>query len=463
VSPTGERSIPTDLIGAIEERTGGSGFLRQALRYVFPDHWSFLLGEIALYSFLVLVGTGVFLSLFFEPSLAETTYRGSYLPLVGHQMSDAYASALKLSFDVDGGLLVRQVHHWAALVFVASIVMHLMRIFFTGAFRKPRDINYYVGLTMLLLAVLEGYMGYSLLDDLLSGMGLAIGYGTALSMPVLGGDLATLIWGGQFPGSPDFISRLFIAHVFILPALLATLIGIHLFLVARPHHTQFRGRGRTEGNVVGTALWPAYALRATGLLLATVAVLFLLGGLVQINPIWLWGPYETYQATNGAQPDWYLGWLIGALRLMPPIEVTVGDYTLVPNPFFGGILFPATLFTFLYAWPALERRLTGDRGPHNLLDRPRDAPTRTAIGAAVFTLVATVFFAGAADRAFVELGIGYQTQVWIYRGLTLIAPVCAFLLTRRICRQLQAGGSHPIDPGPRSVARNVSGGFDYRD
>ena len=450
----------TDLIGALEERTGGVGFIRQTLRYVFPDHWSFLLGEIALYAFLVLVGTGIFLSLFFNPSVAETTYQGSYLPLVGHQMSGAYESALSLSFDVDGGLLIRQVHHWAALVFVAAIVMHLMRVFFTGAFRKPRDINYYVGLTMLILAVLEGYMGYSLLDDLLSGMGLAIGYGAALSLPVFGGDLATLIWGGQFPGSPDFISRLFIAHVFILPVLLATLIGAHLFLVARPHHTQFHGRGRTERNVVGTALWPAYALRAVGLLFATVAVLFLLGGLVQVNPIWLWGPYETFQATNGAQPDWYLGWLIGALRLMPPLEMTIGDYTLIPNPFFGGILFPGALFGFLYAWPAIERRVTGDRALHNLLDRPRDAPARTAVGAAVFTLVATVFFAGAADRAFVEVGVRYETQVWIYRVLTLLAPVCAYIVTRRICRQLQASDSHPADPVPRRVARNRSGGFD---
>ena len=458
-----EGTAPRDLIGALEQRTGATGFVRQALRYVFPDHWSFLLGEIALYSFVVLIGTGVFLSLFFDASLAETTYHGSYLPLVGQRMSEAYSSALALSFDVDGGLLIRQVHHWAALVFVAAIVLHLLRVFFTGAFRKPRDINYYVGLTMLILAVLEGYVGYSLLDDLLSGMGLAIGYGTALSLPVFGADLATLIWGGQFPGSPEFLSRLFIAHVFIFPIILATLIGLHLALVARPHHTQFRGRGKTESNVVGTAMWPAYALRAIGLLFATVAVLFLLGGLVQINPIWLWGPYDVYQATNGAQPDWYLGWLIGALRLMPPLEVTVGDYTLIPNPFFGGILFPGVLFTFLYAWPAIERRLTGDRAQHNLLDRPRDAPVRTAVGVAVFTLVATVFFAGAADRAFVEVGVGYETQVWIYRGLTLIAPVVAFFATRRICRNLLATESHPAEPLPRLVGRNRAGGFDDAD
>jgi ubiquinol-cytochrome c reductase cytochrome b subunit len=450
---------PADLIEALEQRTGGSGFLRQALRYVFPDHWSFLLGEIALYSFMVLVGTGVFLALFFDSSSADTTYHGSYAPLVGHSMSAAYASALSLSFDVDGGLLMRQTHHWAALIFLAAIVLHLLRVFFTGAYRKPRDINYFVGLTMLVIAVLEGYAGYSLLDDLLSGMGLAIGYGAALSIPVIGGDVSTLIWDGQFPGSAAFFSRLFIAHVFIFPIILGTLIGLHLLLVARPHHTQFRGRGRSESNVVGTPLWPGYALRGLGLMFATVAVLFLLGGLVQINPIWLWGPYETYQATNGAQPDWYLGWLIGALRLMPPLELTVGSYTLVPNPFFGGILFPGALFGFLYMWPWLERRVTGDRAQHNLLDRPRDAPMRTAIGVAVFTLVATIFFAGAADRAFVQVGINYETQVWIYRGAWLVLPAVAFFITLRICRRLRDRDDHPARPVPVPVRRNERGGF----
>jgi ubiquinol-cytochrome c reductase cytochrome b subunit len=451
---------PVDLLDALEQRTGAVPFLRGALRYVFPDHWSFLLGEIALYSFVVLVATGTFLALFFDADLSQTVYDGSYAPLAGQTMSHAYASSLSLSFDVDGGLLMRQTHHWAALVFVAAISMHLMRVFFTGAFRKPRDLNYFVGLTMLVLAILEGYVGYSLLDDLLSGMGLAIGNGTALSIPVVGGDIATLIWGGQFPGSDAFISRLFIAHVFILPAVIAALIAIHLALVARPHHTQFRGPGRTEANVVGSPLWPAYALRSIGLLLATAGVLVLLGGLVQINPIWLWGPYETFQATNGAQPDWYLGWLIGALRLVPGFDVTIGDYTLVPNPFFGGILFPGAVFGFLYLWPWLERRITGDHAPHNLLDRPRDAPGRTAAGAAVFTLVATVFFAGAADRAFVQVGIGYEAQVWIYRGLTVLAPIAAFFITRRVCRRLRDRGSPAAGSGPTVVRRSREGGFE---
>jgi ubiquinol-cytochrome c reductase cytochrome b subunit len=444
----------------IEERAGSAGFASRALRYLFPDHWSFLFGEIALYSFVVLVATGIFLTLFYSPSDAVTTYHGDYAPLAGHEMTRAYASAVSLSFDVPAGLLMRQTHHWAALVFVAAIVVHLMRIFFTGAFRKPRDVNYYVGLTMLMVAVLEGYLGYSLLDDLLSGMGLAIGYAVAMSVPVIGASMATLLWGGQFPGSADFFSRMFIAHVLVLPVVLAALITVHLVLVARPHHTQFAGSRQTERNVVGIPMWPGYALRSAGLLCAVAGVLLLLGGLIQVNPVWLWGPYHTYQATNGAQPDWYLGWLIGGLRLVPAFDVTIGDYTLIPNPFWGGVLFPVAVFAFLFAWPSIERRITGDYVQHNLLDRPRDAPLRTAIGVAVFTFVATVFFAGAADRAFVQFGVPYETQIWIYRGLALVLPVVGYFVTARVCRELRdrelaLGAVRPV----RRVRRTPGGGF----
>jgi len=444
----------------VDERTGSAPLIRKVLRYAFPDHWTFLFGEIALYSFMVLVGTGVFLTLFFEPSLARTTYEGAYAPLQGVEVSLAYDSALRLSFDVNAGLLMRQTHHWAALVFIAAIAVHLMRIFFTGAFRKPRDINYYVGLTMLVLALVEGFAGYSLLDDLLSGMGLAIAYATTLSIPVIGGDVAFLIWGDQFPGADDFISRLFIAHVLILPVIIGGLIAVHLLMIALPHHTQFRGGGATERNVVGTPMWPGYALRSVGLLFATAGALFLLGGLIQVNPIWQWGQYEIYDGTNGAQPDWYMGWLIGALRIMPPIEPSVFGYTIFPNPFFGGLLVPGVVFTFLYMWPTIERRLARDREIHHLLDRPRDNPWRTAIGAALFTFITLIFLAGSADRIFVSFGIDYETQVWIFRVAVFALPAIVYLLTKRICEELRDTDWHPLREPPVMIARTPSGGFE---
>jgi ubiquinol-cytochrome c reductase cytochrome b subunit len=257
-----------------------------------------------------------------------------------------------------------------------------------------------------------------------------------------------------------FESRVYIAHVFLVPGLLAALIGLHLGLVALLRHTQFPGPGRTEQNVVGTPLWPAYALRSLSLFAATAAVLFALGGLVQINPVWQWGAYEPWLATNGAQPDWYLGWLIGALRIAPPVELTLWGRTIIPNPFFGGILFPTVVFGTLFLWPALERRATGDHAEHHLLDRPRDHPTRTALGAAFFTWVATLFFAGAADRIFVTFGIAYTTQVWFFRVAAIALPVLAFLAVRKTCRELAETGARPLRGfSGQIVARSDDGSF----
>jgi ubiquinol-cytochrome c reductase cytochrome b subunit len=427
------------IVRFLDERAGAAPFLRKALRYVFPDHWSFMLGEIALYAFVVLVATGVYLTFFFEPSLASVHYHGDYLPLRGREMSEAYRSTVELSLSVKAGLLIRQTHHWAANVFVAAIVVHLLRIFFTGAFRKPRDLTYYIGLTMLGLALVEGYAGYSLVDDLLSGMGLAIGYAVLMAVPFVGANLAQLIWDGPYPGSHAFESRLYIAHVLVFPILIGGLIALHLALVAARHHTQFIGPRATEKHVVGMPAYPAYAPRSLGLAFAVTAVLFLLGGLVQINPIWQWGPYHVADATNGAQPDWYLGWLIGALRLIPSFDVTIGHYTLVPNPFWGGAGFPLLVFLVLFAWPALERRVTGDYGFHNLLDRPRDAPWRTAVGAAFFTWIFIIFLAGAADRMFVLFGLSYEGQVWAFRVLVWVLPVAALFVTKRVCDELLRG------------------------
>jgi ubiquinol-cytochrome c reductase cytochrome b subunit len=445
----------------LDERSGAAPLIRWILRYVFPDHWSFLLGEIALYAFVVLVGTGIYLTLFFEPSLTDTVYRGSYEPLHGAHMSEAYRSTVDLSFDVKAGLLMRQTHHWAADVFIVSIVLHVLRIFFTGAFRKPRELTYYVGVTMLAVAVLEGWMGYSLVDDLLSGMGLAIGYSAAMSIPFFGANLALLLWGGPFPGDPEFMSRLYVAHVFIVPVLLGTLIGLHLALVSARHHTQFRGRRETERTVVGLPTWPAQAPRSIGLMLAVASVLLLLGGLIQINPIWQWGPYEPGIGSNGAQPDWYLGWLIGALRLMPNWEPTIAGYTLFPNPFWGGLVFPGIVFGFLYLWPTIEKRVTGDRAIHNLLDRPRDAPWRTAIGSAFYAWVAVIFVAGSADRIFLAVGFPYTWQIWLWRAVMVVLPVVVLFVAKRICDELRASEEHPLRAwtGVR-VRRTDAGGFE---
>ena len=444
----------------LEERTGSS-MVTKALRYVFPDHWSFLLGELALYSFIVLLATGTYLAFFFDPSYADTVYNGSYEPLRGIRMSEAYKSAVDLSFNVKAGLLMRQTHHWAALTMLTSIVVHVIRVFFTGAFRKPRDLTYTIGATLLVLTLLEGYAGYSLPDDLLSGAGLAIGYAVALAIPIVGANLAFLIWDGEFPGTQAFESRLYIAHVFVIPALIGTLIAIHLTLIMITKHSQFRGRGRIERNVIGTPLWPAYALRSGGLFLAVAGAMLLLGGLIQINPIWQYGPYEPYLGTNGVQPDWYMGWLIGALRIMPPWELVVFGYTILPNPFFGGILVPGIIFTLLFMWPQIERRFTKDAAIHHLLDRPRDVPWRTGFGAAVLMFLGVITVAGAADRIDVAFGIPYDRQIIFYRVAVFVLPVLAFIVAKWNCERLLQSERHPLRGwSGAAVRRTPSGGFE---
>jgi ubiquinol-cytochrome c reductase cytochrome b subunit len=438
MATTSKRDPIDDPVRFIDERTASAPFLRAAMRYVFPDHWSFLLGEVALYAFVVLILTGIYLALFYVPSTAQTVYHGVYKPLDGQEMSAAYRSVIHLSFSVKAGLLMRQTHHWAADVFMAAIVLHLMRVFFTGAFRKPRELTWTIGLILLTVSLLEGFMGYSLVDDLLSGMGLQIGYGVGLSIPIVGGPLMLLIFGAPFPGTSEFFSRLYIMHVFVIPLVIATLIGVHLALVAARHHTQFKESKRTTNRrIVGVPMFPGQAPRSLALMFFTVGVLFLLGGLVQINPIWLWGPFHPWVGENGAQPDWYLGWLIGALRMMPSFDVTIGHFTLIPNPFWGGVLFPGVVFGILFAFPWIEARLTGDHSVHNLADRPRDHPNRTAFGVAFLTFIFIIFVFGAADRIYVLVGLGYRTQLMSARIALVTIPPIMFFLTRAICRNLQ--------------------------
>jgi ubiquinol-cytochrome c reductase cytochrome b subunit len=437
--------VLTRLSGWIDDRLRLSRWSRTTLRKVFPDHWSFMLGEVALFSFVTLVLTGIFLTLFFDASSATSRYTGRYAPLHGVPMSRAYRSVVQLSFDVRAGLLMRQIHHWAALVFVAAIVAHLARVFFTGAFRRPREINWVVGVTMLILAIVNGFAGYSMVDDLLSGTGLRIAYSIVLSMPFIGNWAASLLFGGQFPGA-QITSRLFVLHVMIVPALLIGLISVHLAIVWRQKHTQFRGPGRTEQNVMGTRLWPGYAARSVGLFFGVAALLTALGALVQINPIWLYGPFDPAAVSTAAQPDWYMGWLEGALRLAGPWRIHLFGHT-ISEVFWPGVVLPGITFLLLYAWPFIEARVTHDRDTHHLLDRPRDRPLRTAIGAAVLTFYIVLFVAGSQDIIAQKLNASIETVLWTLRALAIALPLAVGLVTWKVAHDLRDEGE-PLVTGP---------------
>jgi ubiquinol-cytochrome c reductase cytochrome b subunit len=441
----------------IDDRIGGSAFAQSALSKVFPDHWSFMLGEIALYSFVVLVVTGVFLTFFFDPSVAETTYQGDYDPLRGETMSEAYKSVVELSFDVRAGLVMRQAHHWAAFTMIGSLVLHLLRVFFTGAFRRPREINWLVGVTLLILALANGFTGYSLPDDLLSGTGLRIMYSIVLSVPVIGTWVAFLLFGGEFPDQ-EIIPRLFVIHIMIVPAAIAVLIGVHLALIWHQKHTDYAGRDRRESNVVGPKLWPTYASFSVALFFAVFAVVVTMGGLVQVNPVWLYGPFDPSEVGPPAQPDWFVGWLEGALRIFPPWEIRAFGYE-IPNPFYPSVLVPTVIFVGMYLWPFLEARFTGDRGPHHLLDRARDHPVRTAFGVTALSFVVLLQVAASNDLLAHWFDASVATITWIFRIAVPVVPPLLGWFTYRLMIALRASGAERFAEMPlRAVLRPAGDG-----
>ncbi|MGY4921576.1 cytochrome bc1 complex cytochrome b subunit [Streptomyces sp. 900105755] len=416
-------------------RLGIYALAKANMRKVFPDHWSFMLGEVCLYSFLILILTGIYLTLFFEPSGAEVVYHGTYQPLNGIIMTKAYESTLHISFDVRGGLLIRQIHHWAALVFVAGMVVHMMRVFFTGAFRKPREVNWLFGWTLLFLAILTGLTGYSLPDDLLSGTGVRFADGAILSIPIVGSYISFFLFGGEFPGH-DIISRFFPIHVLLLPGIMLGLVVAHLILVFYHKHTQYAGPGRDQKSVIGMPFLPVYMAKAGGFFFLVFGILALIGGIATINPVWAFGPYRPDLVTTGAQPDWYLGFSEGLIRVMPGWEVNAWGHTLEL-----GVLIPFSLFPlFLLAigvYPFVEAWITGDRREHHILDRPRNVPVRTALGVAWLSEYFVLLIGGGNDIVATHLHLSINSITWFVRISVFVVPVLAFVVTKRICLGLQ--------------------------
>ncbi|MFJ8142750.1 cytochrome bc complex cytochrome b subunit [Streptomyces sp. NPDC096013] len=456
-STPGERFA--DAVDARLPTTDGGGRL---LRKAFPDHWSFLLGELALYSLLVLVLTGVWLTLFFKPEMREVTYGGGYVPLRGERVSEAFDSTLHISFDVRGGLLVRQMHHWAALVFIGAIGVHLLRIFFTGAFRRPREANWLIGVTLFMLALAEGFAGYSLPDDLLSGTGLRIAQGIMLSIPVAGTYVSMFVFGGEFPGH-DMISRLYGLHILVLPGALIALVTVHLILVVYLKHTQWRGPGRTNRNAVGKPFFPQFTASSGGLFFMVFGVLALLGGIAQINPVWVYGPYRPDQVSTGSQPDWYVGFLEGALRLVPPWETNIAGHTIMWNVLLPAVVLPLLLFLVLYLYPFLEQRVTGEWHQENhLCDRPRERPVRTGLGVAGITFFGVLLLAGGNDVVAQTFRISVNALTWILRISLVLAPVLAFAVTRQLCHALLRAEQEALEEGEETgeVRQSVMGGYE---
>ncbi|GHG16907.1 cytochrome bc complex cytochrome b subunit [Streptomyces filamentosus] len=429
-APAGER-----VADWADGRLGIYTLAKANMRKIFPDHWSFMLGEICLYSFLIIILTGVYLTMFFHPSMNEVEYAGPYVPLQGQLMSEAFNSTMHISFEVRGGLLIRQIHHWAALIFLAGMFVHMMRVFFTGAFRKPREINWLFGFLLFFLGMFTGFTGYSLPDDLLSGTGVRFMQGAILSVPIVGTYLSMFLFGGEFPGG-DFVARFYSAHVLLLPGIMLGLVVAHLILVFVHKHTHFAGPGRTNDNVVGMPLLPVYMAKAGGFFFLVFGVIAVIAAIASINPIWAIGPYRPDQVSTGAQPDWYMGFAEGLIRVMPGWEINLWGHTLVLGVMIPLAIFPAVL-AVIAVYPFIESWITGDKREHHIAQRPRNAPTRTAFGVAWITAYMVMLVGGGNDLWATHFHLSINSITWFVRIFFFVGPVIAFIVTKRICLGLQ--------------------------
>ncbi|MGR8011024.1 cytochrome bc1 complex cytochrome b subunit [Streptomyces hypolithicus] len=442
-APAGER-----VADWADGRLGIYSLAKANMRKIFPDHWSFMLGEICLYSFIIIILTGVYLTLFFHPSMNEIVYHGSYVPMQGIRMTEAYASTLEISFDVRGGLLIRQIHHWAAVIFLAAMFVHMMRVFFTGAFRKPREINWMFGFLLFVLGMFTGFTGYSLPDDLLSGTGVRFTQGAILATPVVGTYISFFLFGGEFPGH-DMVARFYSIHILLLPGIMLGLVVAHLILVFYHKHTQFAGPGRTNKNVVGMPLLPVYMAKAGGFFFLVFGVIAAVSALFTINPVWALGPYRPDQVSTGAQPDWYMGFAEGLIRVMPGWEINLWGHTLalgvfIPLVVFGLVLGAIAVYPFIESW------VTGDKREHHILDRPRNAPTRTGLGVAWVVGYVIMLLGGGNDIFATHFNLSINSITWFVRITYFVGPVLAFVITKRICMGLQRRDAETVLHGRES-------------
>ncbi|MEV0195793.1 cytochrome b N-terminal domain-containing protein [Nonomuraea sp. NPDC050691] len=433
------------------------------------SHWSFMFAEIAVWSFVVLAVTGAVLMVFYDPGMSQVTYDGSYGPLRGLFVSKAFDSTMRLSLEVRGGLLIRQVHHWAALVFVAAVVLQLLRMFLTGAFRRPRTGQWLIWVTLLALGMAAGETGNALPDDMLSGGSLWLITSVVQSIPVVGTWALSLLFGPDFPGD-RVIPVMYGGHL-LIPALMAALLVAREWLMRRHGHSRF------------IASLPARSGARPMMALATTGMLVILGFGFQIAPIWLYGPARPTQISAGSVPDWYMGFLDGALRIMPGWELTLGDHTLSLAVLVPTLVIPGVFFTALAAYPVAERFLLSRRGrrdamgrpktasrmaretaARDVLDQPHETPVKTAIAVAGITFYGLLWAAAANDQIAHQFQLTVNAVTIFFRWAVIVGPVIAFVITRWICLALQQTdhdvAEHGVETGV--ITRSPDGGFHER-
>jgi ubiquinol-cytochrome c reductase cytochrome b subunit len=444
---------------ALEERLAFRALTRRMLDRLFPTHWSFLLGEVTLFSFVGLVASGVYLALFYRPATAPVVWHGRYAPLAGQTLPDAFASVVELSTSVRFGLVARRFHHFAAHFFVGSLLLHAARVYFTGAFRRPRELTWLIGLTMLALALVNGFTGYSLPFDMRAGTAMRMMVTTMESIPWMGAWLATLVIGAPFPGG-SLLSRLYIAHVFIGPALITVLIGVHVALIVRVTHTNYPARGSSNQLEVGGRLWPYQTAHTTTLAFLVFGALAFLSAFFPVEAAQVYGPFQSLSSYEPLSPDWFLMWIEGAYRLFPgwaDFRFAGAHFT---NPFYGAILLPVLVLGCCALYPWIDRRVYG--GPtqdEHILQRWTDRPFRTAFGAGGLSFLVLLSCAAINDR----MASAWSLDIWqvnlIWSVITLVVPClvwAAFLIALRRSNRVR-GFTGPLPQG--GVLRRTARGF----
>lgn len=447
----------THLGRALDARIGFRGSLRTAVRKLFPTHWSFLLGEVALFSFAGLVLSGVYIAFFYTPSTAPVVYDGAYASLSGRTLPEAYASVLRLSVDVPFGEVVRRFHHFSAHLFVASLLLHAARVYFTGAFRRPRELTWWIGLALFGLALLNGFTGYCLPFDMRGGTALRMMMTTLESVPWVGGWLATFVFGAAFPGDV-ILGRLYIEHVFIGPALIAALIGAHLFLVVRLSHTNYPAPDRSDALEVGAHAWPEQAARSLTLLFLVFGVIALLSAFFPVEAVEAYGPFQRFSSYPPLSPDWFLMWIEGAYRMLPrQLDFTLIGATFT-NPFYGAIVLPILVFAACALYPLLDARIyRGETRSEHLLEPWRERPFRTAFGVGGLGFLVFLSLGVLNDVMASAFSVEVRHVNIVWGILTLASPVVLFGIVygnlRRRARSAPLGRvAHEEDEGASSEA-----------
>lgn len=419
---------------------------RGLLGKAFPAEDSFLLGEVALFSFVVIVLSGIFLGVFYEPSSADVVYQGVIDQYQGEQLPAAFVSVLHITYGVPFGMFIRRIHHWAAHLFVASIALHMFRVYFTAAYRNPREINWIVGTILAVLAMGGSYTGYALPFDEFGATATGIGYNLAISVPVIGDFLGQLVFAGEFPSS-GAIPRLFFLHVLVIPLAIMGLLVVHMLILMRQKHTEGT-RSETEAEaaevdadddsvILGLPAYPNQAAVGAVVFFLTAGTLSLLAGFLPVHNIVAYGPNDPASTPAVVMPDWFLMWVYGFLKVLPGwTTFHLGGIELTAE-FWGGILLPGVVIVVVALWPFFDRATE----PRHFLADPLNAPRRTAIGIGAITMILVASLAGMNNLLGTAIGISTTVlNPYLLWGIILV-PLVVGIITYALLRGSTGGDS----------------------